>query len=161
MADCLISITAKSITGAALANATVTFTRLPGDALTAQDGATIWPASVQVVCDAGGLGSVTLKTGDYSYQVSTATGAVRGRITVPDVVATTLELLLGAAQPPYVTITWAEYQALVSATAMPAASVAAGLAAVADGVTFLAVSDDGVAIIRRVAGAAVPAFVEL
>ncbi len=161
MADCLITITAKSITGAALAGAAITFSRLPGDALTAQDGATIWPAPAQVVCDGAGLGSVTLKTGAYAYQVSSAAGAVRGRITVPDVVATTLELLLGTAELPYVVITWAEYQTLVAATASPYATVAAGLAAVADGVTYLARSDDGVSIIRRVGTAAVPAYVEI
>ena len=161
MADCLISITAKSITGAALAGATLTFSRLPGDSLTAQDGATIWPASAQVVCDGAGLGSITLKTGDYAYQVASATGQGRGRITVPDVVATTLELLLGTDEPPYELIDWEVYRDLVAATAAPADSVASGLTAAAEGALFLAASDTGFVIRRRVSAAAVPVYIDL
>ncbi len=161
MATCTVSIAAKTASGAALASAKIVFTPLPADKLRAQDGATIWPDAVSVTCDGAGLASVNLKTGDYRYQVAGPTGPANGRLTVPDLVSTSLDLLIGAAEPPYVTITWAEYQTLVSATAAPAVSVAAGLAAVADGVTFLAISDDGVSIIRRVAGAAIPAFVEI
>lgn len=161
MADCLITITAKSITGAALAGATLTFSRLPGDALTAQDGATIWPAAAQVVCDGAGLGSVTLKTGAYAYQVSSAAGAVRGRITVPDVIATTLELLLGTAEPPYELIDWEEFRDLVAATAAPADSVSEGLTAAAEGALFLAASDAGLVVRRRVSAAAVPVYIDL
>jgi len=161
MADCLITITAKSITGAALAGATLTFSRLPGDALTAQDGATIWPAAAQVVCDGAGLGSVTLKTGAYAYQVSSAAGAVRGRITVPDVIATTLELLLGTAEPPYELIDWEEFRDLVAATAAPADSVSGGLTATAEGALFLAASDAGLVVRRRVSAAAVPVYIDL
>jgi len=161
MADCLITITAKSITGAALAGATLTFSRLPGEALTAQDGATIWPAAAQVVCDGAGLGSVTLKTGDYAYQVSSAAGAVRGRITVPDVIATTLELLLGTAEPPHELIDWEEFRDLVAATAAPADSVSEGLTAAAEGALFLAASDAGLVVRRRVSAAAVPVYIDL
>lgn len=161
MANCAVSIAAKDATGAALAGAKIVFTPLPGDALRAQDAGVIWPTPIAVTCDGSGLATVTLKTGTYAYQTIVSQRSVNGRIVVPDLVATSLDVLIGAAEPPYATVTWAEYQTLVSATPTPYATVAAGLAAVSDGATYLAQSDDGVSIIRRVAGAAVPAFVEL
>lgn len=94
MSLCTISITAKTAAGAALAGAVLTFTRTPGDRLTTDAGAAVWPLAVQVTCDASGLGSVSLIPGDYVLQTVGPTGSMRQLISVPDVVETTLDALL-------------------------------------------------------------------
>lgn len=161
MADCTISITAKTASGAALANATIAFTPLDANHLRGQDGAVIFPSTVTVTCDAGGLGTITLKTGDYTYQVALPTGTVRGRITVPDMVTTTLDILLGTAEAPYQVIDWASWRAIVVDVAAPWPSVAAGLAGTAEGGYFVAASDDDIVVMRRVSGAAVAIHIDL
>lgn len=160
MANCVISIAAKTATGAVLANATITFTPLPGDRLRGQDGGVIWPNAVQVICDAGGLGSVTLKTGDYSYQTTGPQGTVLGRLCVPEAVSADLSALLATPEA-YQLITWAEYQALVVITTTPFATIAAGLAGVADAALFMVAMTDDLGVYRRVGGAAVRAYTEV
>lgn len=161
MPTCLVTLTVKNSTGAAVPNASFAFTPAKPMELRATDGAVIVGGPVEVVCSVGGTGSVNLTPGPYTYRTSSAFGEVIGTITVPDLVTIGLDVLIGTVEAPYAQISWAEYQTLVSVTASPAASVTAGLAAVVDGTVYLALSDDGVSIIQRVAGAAVPCFVEI
>lgn len=160
MPTCLVNITVKNSAGAAIPNALFVFTPSKPLQLRSSDGAVILGAPVEVVCSAGGIGAVALTPGVYTYRTSSAVGEVIGEVNVPDLVSIAFELLIGTAEAPSAQISWAEYQTLVSSTAIPAASVTAGLAAVVDGTVYLALSDDGVAIIKRIAGAAVPCFVE-
>ena len=61
MSLCTISITAKTAAGAALAGAVLTFTKSPGDRLTTDAGAAVWPLAVQVVFTLGlGMLAATL-----------------------------------------------------------------------------------------------------
>jgi hypothetical protein len=161
MSLCTISITAKTAAGAALPGAVLTFTKSPGDRLTADDGAAIWPLSVQVSCDASGLGSVSLLPGDYVCQSAGPVGSVRQLITVPDVIATTLDVLIGSTGLTFETITWATYAALVATTVAPWPSVAAGVAGTADGSQFIAVSEGGVRVFKRAGAIATPCFIDL
>lgn len=161
MSLCTISITAKTAAGAALAGAVLTFTRTPGDRLTTDAGAAVWPLSVQVTCDAGGLGTVALLPGDYVCQTAGPLGPVRQLVTVPDVIATTLDVLIGSTGVTFETITWATYAALVAATVAPWASVAAGVAGTADGSRFIAVSDGGIRVFKRAGSTATPCFIDV
>lgn len=161
MSLCTISITAKTAAGAALAGAVLTFTKSPGDRLTTDAGAAVWPLAVQVTCDASGLGSVTLLPGDYVCQTAGPQGPSRQLITVPDVIATTLDVLIGSTGIAYEAITWATYAALVATTVAPWASVAAGIAGVADGVRFIAVSDGGIRVFKRAGSTATPCFIDV
>ncbi len=161
MSLCTISITAKTAAGAALPGALLTFTPKPGDRLTADDGAAIWPLSVQVTCDASGLGSVSLLPGDYVCQSAGPLGSVRQLIEVPDVIATTLDLLIGTTGVAYEAITWAAYAALVATTVAPWPSVAAGVAGTADGSRFIAVSEGGIRVFKRAGSTATPCYIDL
>ena len=97
----------------------LTFTPTPGDRLTTDAGAAVWPLSVQVTCDASGLGTVSLLPGDYVCQSAGPVGPVRQLITVPDVIATTLDVLIGTTGLTYEAISWATYAALVATTVAP------------------------------------------
>lgn len=161
MALCTISITAKTTDGAALPNAALTFTPTPADRLTADGGAAIWPLSVQVTCDAGGLGTVALLPGNYALQTVGPHGATRQPVIVPDVLATTLDVLIGAVELPHELIDWDTYAGLVSAAVPPWSSVAAGVAATADGGRFIAVSQGSLAVFKRVGSDALPSYLVL
>lgn len=161
MSLCTIYITARTAAGAALPAAVLTFTPSPGDRLRADGGATVWPTSVQVTCDASGLGSVALLPGAYVVQTAGPLGPVRQAITVPDTLSTTLDVLVGAVGVGYETISWATYAALVAATLTPWASVSAGVTGTADGSRFVAVSEGGLRVFKRVGAIATPCFIDL
>lgn len=161
MATCAITTTFRDSTGAAIPNARVTFVADAPDKLRGQDGAVLFPQPVEVTADGAGVASFSLKTGDYTYSATSRAGAIRGRLTVPDRVSATLDSLLLTPDVPHEVMTWPAFQALVDATPAPYASVSAGLAAVAEGVAFIAASDDTLVAVRKVGGAVTFIYPEL
>lgn len=160
MADCVITYTVRDSSGAVVPSATILFTPIDPRRLRGADSAVIIGSPVSVVANGAGVATVTLKSGVYAYRAVTAMGEVVGSFTVPEAVSANLSALLSTPEV-YQIISWAEYQTLVSITATPFATIAAGLAGVADGALFVALQTDTLGIYRRVGAAAVPAYVEV
>lgn len=161
MATCAITTTFRDSTGAAIANAKVTFTPASPDKLRGQDNDTLFPRPVEVTANGAGVATFSLKTGTYTYSATSPVGPIRGTITVPDRVSATLDAILLTPDTPYEIITWPAFQALVDATVTPYGSVASGLAAVAEGASFLAASDDRIVAVKKVGGAVTFLYPEL
>lgn len=157
---CTITTTIRDASGAAKPGAKIVFQ--PGDPslLRGVDTGTEIGTPVEAVANGAGVLTVTLQPGHYIYSTIAGPTAVRGKITVPDRVAVDLEDILLTPDGPYEIVTWAAFQLLV-ANATPYASIAAGLAAVAEGVAFVASSDDQLVLVRKVSGQPVNIFIDV
>ena len=160
MADCVITYTVRDSTGAVVPSATITFEPVDPRKLRGADASVIMGQPVKVIASGAGVGTVTLKSGPYNYRAVTALGEVSGSVVVPEATSANLSALLSTPET-YLLITWPEYQALVVTTAVPFASIAAGLAATADGALFMVAMTDDLGVYRRVGAAAVRAYTEI
>ena len=160
MADCVITYTVRDSSGAVVPAATITFEPVDPRRLRGADAAVIVGQPIKVVASGGGVGTVTLKSGRYLYRAVTALGEATGEFPVPEATSANLSALLSTPET-YQVITWPEYQALVVITTVPAASIAAGLAATADGALFMVAMTDDLGVYRRVGAAAVRAYTEV
>lgn len=156
-----ITGTVKLPNGAAYASAPAVFRQAPA-AIRAQDGIVVAADVVRVTTDGAGAVSVALYSGPARIEMQTSVGLIGADFIVPDGVTTAnLAQLLLTPAVPYALIGWAEFQALVVATATPYATIGAGLAAVSEGALFIVALSSSMAIFRDVAGAAVPVYIEI
>lgn len=156
-----ITGTVRLPNGAAYASAVAVFRQNP-KTIRSQDGSLIAAEVVRVTADASGNLSVPLYSGPATIEMLTSEGLVSAAFTVPDGVASAdLAQLLLTPDTTYSLIGWAEFQALIVATAAPYADIPTGLAAVAEGGLFIVAVGSSMSIFRDVAGVAVPVFVEI
>lgn len=161
MGTCTITAVFKDATGAVIPGHVVTYTPANPDTLRAQDGAVQVGKPVKITADGAGAATFTLKSGPYVYQTQTEQGPVRGAIKVPDAASATLDAILATPDGVYELMSWPAVQAVIAAASVVYSSVTAGVAAVADGTAFVAVSDDSIVLVRRVAGSPVIIFPEV
>ena len=156
-----ITGTVKLPNGANYASAVAVFRQNP-KGIRAQDGNLVASEVVRVTADVSGNLSVQLYSGPATIEMLTSEGLVGAAFTVPDGVTTaSLAELLLTPDTAHSLIGWAEFQALVVATAAPYADIPTGIAAVAEGGLFIAAVGSSMSIFRDVAGVAVPVFVEI